>query len=326
MPYGFELIVSSAAIQPDNPHKIEFQYREIELSILNISRLLYREKIDIVIMFVDMRDYRYLFPTYAVAKGVLGRKMLWWGQGRDLADQRAILKNLAYTTEHALCDGIILYADHLKKYVNPRFHYKTFVANNTLCIDYPGLNGNKADVLKKWGISTKKNIICVGRLQKRKRVDDLAAAHKLMNRKDVGLILVGPDTDGILDEIDGENIYKLGPVYGTDMFDLMSASDVYCLPGAVGLSIVDGFHCGLPFVTDDGDESAEIMYLQDGKNGFIVPRGNIQMLANKLLLILDDDELRRKFSEAARQTIAENGSIDTMCSGFYDALSFVTRN
>lgn len=326
LPCGYDLIVSSAAIQPDNPHEIKFHYKEIDLSIINISRLIYREKIDIIIMFVDMRDYRYLFPTYLVAKGIMGKKMLWWGQGRDLADQKAILKNLAYTTEHALCDGIILYADHLKKYVNPRFHKKTFIANNTLCINYPGLNGNRADVLKKWGISTNKNIICVGRLQKRKRVDDLVAAYKLMNRSDIGLILVGPDTDGVLDKFNGENIYKLGPIYGKEMFDLISASDVYCLPGAVGLSIVDGFHCGLPFVTDDGDESAEIMYLEDGRNGFVTPRGNIKALAEKLLLIIDDDRLREQFSEAARRTITEKGSITNMCAGFHEALAHITRN
>ena len=86
-------------------------------------------------------------------------------------------------------------------------------------------------------------------MQKRKRVDILVKALNLMNRPDIGLILIGPDTEGILDEIKGDNIYKLGPIYGHKKFDLLSASDIYCLPGAVGLSIIDAFHCGLPFVT-----------------------------------------------------------------------------
>ena len=146
-----------------------------------------------------------------------------------------------------------------------------------------------------------------------------------MNRPDIGLILVGPDPEGILDNIKGDNIFKLGPIYGDKKFDLLSSSDVYCLPGAVGLSIIDAFHCGLPFVTEEGDESAEIMYLKDGVNGFVVPRGTVQEIAQKLLLLLDNGTLRQQFSAAAKHEISKNGSIDIMCAGFRDALFYSTK-
>ncbi len=165
----------------------------------------------------------------------------------------------------------------------------------------------------------------MGRMQKRKRLDVLGKALALMNRPDIGLILVGPDTEGILDEIEGSNIYKLGPIYGHKKFDLLSASDIYCLPGAVGLSIIDAFHCGLPFVTEEGDESAEIMYLRNGINGFVVQRGDIEELAQKLLLLIDNDALRKRFSEAAKKEIQENASIEKLCAGFRDALYYATR-
>lgn len=322
--HGFDLRVVSGAIQPGNPHAIEFQYTEMPLSVLSIARFIYSQRIDVIILFVDMR-HLYLFPTYLIAKGMLRRKMVWWGQGRDLADRETRVKNLAYGTEHALCDSIILYAEHLKKYVAHRFHKKIFVANNTLCINYPGLPGEAREtVLVEYGIHTRRNIICMGRLQKRKRLEDLVAAHAHMNRSNIGLILVGPDTDGVLDKIRGDNIYKLGPIYGDKKFDLLSAADVCCIPGAVGLSIVDAFHCGLPLVTDNGDESAEIMYLKNGVNGFVVSRGNIQELAQKLLLLLDDDELRRRFSDAAKREIDENGHIEKLCAGFRNALFYAT--
>jgi glycosyltransferase involved in cell wall biosynthesis len=135
---------------------------------------------------------------------------------------------------------------------------------------------------------------------------------------------VGPDPDGILNNIDGKNIYKLGPIYGEKRLNLLSAADVFCLPGAVGLSIVDAFQCGLPFVTEEGDESPEIMYLKDGINGFVVSRGNKKEMAEKLLLLLDNDRLRRQFSDAAKSEIAEKGHIDNLCAGFRDALRYVT--
>jgi len=138
------------------------------------------------------------------------------------------------------------------------------------------------------------------------------------------LILAGPDTDGVLKEIDGPNIYKVGPVYGARKFDLLSTADLFCLPGAVGLSVVDAFHCGLPIVTEEGDESAEMMYIKDGENGFVVPRGDIPAMARKLLLLLDDASLRQRFSEQAKREIAENGHIDKLCAGFRDALCHAT--
>ena len=138
-----------------------------------------------------------------------------------------------------------------------------------------------------------------------------------------GLILVGPDPEKELATVEGENIYKLGPIYGRDRLDLLYAADVFCLPGAVGLSIVDAFHCGLPFVTEEGDESAEIMYLKDGVNGFIVPRDDIKTLSEMLQILLDDPQLRNRFSEAAKREIIENGNQDTLCNGFMAALGFV---
>jgi glycosyltransferase involved in cell wall biosynthesis len=227
--------------------------------------------------------------------------------------------------EHALCDSIILYAKHLKKYVAPQFHHKVFTANNTLALSYPGLPPECKDkVLRAFHIQTPKNIICMGRFQRRKGIDHLVAAMNRMNRPDIGLILVGPDTEGVLKDIEGPNIYKLGPIYDDRRFDLLSAADVYCLPGAVGLSIVDAFHCGLPFVTEEGYESAEIGYLKQGENGFIVARNDISDLAARLLLLLDNKELRARFSEAARREVQQNASIEQLCEGFLMALQHAT--
>jgi len=323
--YGFDLIVVSEGIQADNPHVVDFQYTEMPLSVLSIIRFIHKHQIDVIIDYMELR-HLYLFPTYLIAKGIMGRKMIYWGQGRDLADREARIKNLAYATEQAMCDAIILYAEHLKQYVPAVFHKKVFIANNTLYLSYRGLppGVKKESVLSKYGIKTKKNIICMGRMQKRKRLEHLLEAFAYIKRPDIGLVLVGPDPDGILNTFEGDNIYKLGPIYSENKFDLLSSMDVYCLPGAVGLSIIDAFHCGLPFVTEEGDESAEIMYLRDGVNGFIVPRGNIPEMAKKLLLLIDNNEIRKQFSDAAKREIAENGSVDKLCSGFKDALCYVT--
>ena len=90
--------------------EVYFPCTKVLLSALSVGRVVRREKIDVVVLFVDMR-HLYLFPTYLITKVILGRKLVWWGQGRDLANRDATIKNLAYATEHALCDAVILYAE-----------------------------------------------------------------------------------------------------------------------------------------------------------------------------------------------------------------------
>lgn len=323
--FGFELIIVSNGIQAESPDVIEFKFVKMKLSVLRITRFIYRQKFDVIIGHMGLK-HTYLFPTYLITKRILRRKIIYWGHGRDLLNTEAKLKNLAYTFEKTLSDAIILYAEHLKKYLPKRFHRKIFIANNTLYSSYKGFPTGKKreDILAEYGIKTKKNIICIGRMQKRKKLDHLVEALAYMNRSDIGLILIGPDPDGALNNLNNNNIYKLGPIYGDKKHDLLCSADVCCIPGAVGLSIVDAFHSGLPFVTEERDESAEIMYLKNGVNGFIVPKNNITSMSQKLLLLLDDDELRKMFSKAAKKEINENGSMEIFCSGFRKALFYVS--
>ena len=39
--------------------------------------------------------------------------------------------------------------------------------------------------------------------------------------------------------------------------------------------------------------------VKDGQNGFLVPEGDIEQLAEKLLVLIEDDDMRRRFSKAA---------------------------
>jgi hypothetical protein len=117
---GFELTVASDGIQAGTPDPIEFSFASLHLSALNIARLIQRQKIDVIIDFMELK-HRYLFPTYLIAKGILRRKMIYWGQGRDLLDPKNVIKNLAYAAEQAMCSAIILY--FIRRYLSPTLHF-----------------------------------------------------------------------------------------------------------------------------------------------------------------------------------------------------------
>jgi glycosyltransferase involved in cell wall biosynthesis len=319
----YNLALVSEGVEDGNSHPITFDHRVISLRTMPLARFIIKEDPDIIIYWIKLR-HMYLFPVLFMVK-FLGKKSIYWGHGRDLYGRNALkLKKLGHHLEFMLSDALLLYGEHLKSGVSRRFHGKTFTANNTLYFDgYENRPVDRKKCLARFGISTNKNIICIGRMQKRKRLEDLFAAFQLINRKDVGLILVGPDEDRILENSKGENIYKIGPVYGDERLDLLASADVFCLPGAIGLSIIDAMYCGLPVVTETGEISPEIMYLKDGINGFAVPHGDVRQLAAKLELLLGDDDLRAEFSRAARREIKTNGHIDRLCEGFLAALRFV---
>ena len=320
--YNYCLTVIGGGIELASPQRISFIYAEVPQTISAIKKQIDTIKPELIIYFVNLKSL-YLFPMLFYAK-VKKIKLIYWGHGINLKNKNSSF-NWAYGLEHKLSDAILLYANHLKKIISRRHQKKIYIANNTLnTVDYRQTVYNKNNVLKRYSIETSKNIICVGRMQKRKKILDLVEAYRKIQMDDLGLILVGPDCDGILDQIEGENIFKIGPLYGNDKIALLQVCDVFCLPGALGLSIVDAFYCGLPVVTTDVDEHGpEISYLKTGSNGFITPRQDVDALAAKLKLLLTDDSLNSKFSRNALTTVSNEANIKKMCQGFKEAIQFV---
>jgi glycosyltransferase involved in cell wall biosynthesis len=320
---NYALTVLSSAIEHNCTHPVRFQFSNIKLTIGNLIKEIKSYQPHAVIFFVNLKN-PYLFPLIVYCK-THGIRVLYWGHGRDLSDQNSAIKNVLYMLEHSLSDSIVLYAEHLKTHIATWNRKKIFIANNTLNLsDISRPDVDKTLVFDKYGIHTQKNILFVGRLQRRKKLGDLLQAHALMALDNVGLVIVGPSEDADVEVGGYKNVYKLGPVYGDSLFELMAAMDVYCMPGWVGLSIVDAFFMGLPLVTQEGDHPPEIGYLRHGENGYMVPAGDLDTMARVLDQILEDDQLRTRLSLNATQTYRCKAHIDIMCEGFYRALNHAT--
>jgi glycosyltransferase involved in cell wall biosynthesis len=318
------LMVLSGGVQDGNPHTVKFNNKNVSMNLTNIVREIVRQNPDQIIFFVNPKRI-YFFPVVLYAK-FRRKKIIYWGHGTDLQDAGGIIKRGVYKFQHKIFDAIILYSEGLKVFINKKHYTKTFIANNTLNLNsYCNLDSfDNANVKRKYNITTDKNIVYVGRIQHRKRVGDLIEAYGRLGLEGVGLILVGPDPEELLKCVGGKNVYKLGAIYGEEVLKIISISDVYCMPGAVGLSIVEAFHFGLPFVTEEVKHGPEIMYLKDHENGFIVKVGDVAQLTKKLRLLLEDDSLRKRFSEAAKKEIRINGTIESFSQTFLQAISFVS--
>jgi glycosyltransferase involved in cell wall biosynthesis len=64
--------------------------------------------------------------------------------------------------------------------------------------------------------------------------------------------------------------HYLGPRFGRQKAPFFKLSDVFLIPGAVGLAILDAFAAGLPIIsTDVPIHGPEIEYLEEGQNGLM---------------------------------------------------------
>ena len=157
-------------------------------------------------------------------------------------------------------------------------------------------------------------LIYVGRLTQIKRVDRLIEAFKLLQREcaNATLIVVG---DGELKEelqakSFGLKIKFLG--WRTDVYDLMSASDVAILTSdneGMPITLIEAAFMGLPSVTTDVGSASEVVI--NAATGYVTTK-DPAVIAEKIKQLVISASLRAKFGEAAKSHAQEKFSVDSM--------------
>lgn len=102
----------------------------------------------------------------------------------------------------------------------------------------------------------------------------------------------------------------------------LNAADVLAVPSVwvehFGQVTVEAMACGIPVVTSDTGGSPEINI--DGETGFVVSAKDSGALARAIIKILQDENLRKKFGEAARQRVLENYTYEVLTQKFLDVV------
>jgi len=159
-----------------------------------------------------------------------------------------------------------------------------------------------------------KIIIFVGSLRPVKGVKYLIKAMKIVRQKEPNarLILIGngeekQDLVKLTGDLNlGNLITFVGKIPNEKVPEYMAASNVFVLPSlSEGFPLVslEAMACGLPIVVSRVCGLPEIV--EDGKNGFLVESGNPEQIAEKVLLLLEDDELRERMSRNNKEKVKD---------------------
>lgn len=295
----------------------------IDYTFANFNRIIRDNDCPLIILFVWLR-YKFLLP-FMLYQRMKGIKMITWSHGINLLKKRQPIKNQFYYLRQRLAHALIIYSKNEKKYIKVS-HRKLFIANNTLNFyDFPVISQSKKELKKKYNFEKKKIILFVGRMNvcNRKMEYLIELAKNLGN--DYMILIIGP---GIPDELvigieETKNIHYYGPVYDPiKIAELYSLSDIFCMPGAIGLAINHAFYYGLPVVVEDGEHNPEIIYLKDGQNGFLYKKGDIEDLKARVLYLLENPEQYNQFSKKAKETIKTEAAIENMAKAFIDAIKY----
>lgn len=175
-------------------------------------------------------------------------------------------------------------------------------------------------------------VLFIGNLIKRKGFFDLLNAIPIIIKeaKNINFLFAGEfassqDKDSVLKFIElnnlKENVQLLGLITGEKKVDFFMKGNVLILPSyreGQPIVILEAMSAGLPIIATDVGSIAETII--DGKNGFIVPIGEPKAIAEKILLLYKNKELRNSMSLLSREIFekrfSENAFLDNMYNLF----------
>jgi glycosyltransferase involved in cell wall biosynthesis len=196
-------------------------------------------------------------------------------------------------------------------------------------IIYTGLDGNKylnSEQHRRGHDDRTLNLLYAGRLTSDKGVDTaIEAMTKLVfdqGQREIKLSLAGSGSTEYENHLRflvnqarlTDYVSFLGWIPPEEMPGLLHKFDVLLLPSIwpepFARVLLEGMLSGLVIVATPTGGTPEIVL--DGENGLLFTPGNPEALAQKIGLLMDDPELRRKLAKAGKQTIMERFTVTKM--------------
>jgi glycosyltransferase involved in cell wall biosynthesis len=284
-------------------------------------------------VIVEQAD-RLLINHYLLFKRIFGsKKLAFWGHGLDMQAKKDSLANKFKRLYINHCDWWFAYTNGIKEFLVKNGYPADRITVVQNAIDTKQMHKDYHDITeeelqaakKKYGLLDEEDIlIYCGAIYKEKRLDFMMeATDKLLERGHKFKLLIvggGPDEEIIKESARSRSyIVFTGPLFGREKALMFKLSNVFLLPGAMGLAILDSFAFETPIVTTKYDfHGPEFEYLVDGYNG-VVTENNLEDYINKVSDLLSD---RPKLQQMISNCKSEynNYSNEIMVSNFIDGI------
>ncbi len=171
-----------------------------------------------------------------------------------------------------------------------------------------------SDIDKRYGLKGKKVVVFAGKLTKNKGVKYLILAAKKIDAE-ILILGDGPDRRNLERVVKKENLKNVRFIghLGDDttiLVKMYTRADVFVAPSVwdepLGLVILEAMATETPVVVTR--KGGIPLAVKDGKNGYFVKPRNAKDIAEKVNLLLSNDEIRRKMGVNARKIAVEKFS------------------
>ena len=158
---------------------------------------------------------------------------------------------------------------------------------------------------------TEKNIVSVGRLSKEKGYQDLIDVFALVAKEhpDWTLHIVGDgeERSSVEARIAEKELQERVVLHGYQgkpyINHLLAKSSIYAMAShteSFGIVLIEAQSFGIPCVAFDSARGA-LEIIEENKNGYLIPNRDFEKMSEKIELLIDDVDLRKRLGEEARK-------------------------
>jgi len=250
-----------------------------------------------------------------IAKKLLRKPYVVWGQGSDVYLPGKFIKSISkLVLKNA--NTVIALTEDMKREMQKIYSRDVSVIPNGIDLNNFKSVSRKKARSKLQIKEDEKIILFVGTLRPVKGVRYLIEAMSGINQEcpKVKLLLVGDGVDmpylkRIVKHLNlKEFVTFVGKVPNENVSQYMAASDIFVLPSlseSFGIVNLEAMTFGLPIVATRVGGLPEI--IKDGANGFLVEPKNPRQIAEKILLLLEDNELKEIISKNNKNKAKDYG-------------------
>jgi glycosyltransferase involved in cell wall biosynthesis len=254
-----------------------------------------------------------------------GRPVLGWGLGVSGAiDKMESVRRPGRQRFLGMFDGLISYSQRgAEAYIEMGFSpERVFVAPNAVA-PHP----NKPLPKRPTAFDGQAALLYVGRLQDRKRIDNLlhaCAALPADLKPRLWIVGAGPAQNTI--KALAASVYPEaefpGAKHGSELERYFTAADLFVLPGTGGLAVQEAMSYGLPVIVAEGDGTQDDLVRPE--NGWRIPSNDREALTNAILDALTDVNRLRSMGGESYRIVDEEVNVEKMVAAFIDALNTVS--